>query len=406
VSTDRALERVVREEWGQVVAVLTRDLGDLGLAEDCVQDAVEAALATWPRAGVAERPGAWITVTARRRALDRLRRDARFAAKAQQLAAELGRPGEPEPDRLADEQLDLLFACSHPALAMEARVPLMLRTVAGLTTAEIARALLVPEGTIAQRIVRAKRKIRQAGIPLSVPAPERLAERTADVLAVVYLVFNEGYGASAGDRLVREDLCDEAIRLGRLVHRLLPQQEEATALLALMLLTDARRPARIADDGEMVLLEEQDRSRWDHAKIREGAALLAEATAMGIAGPYAVQAAIAYEHDRAGVPALTDWPRIVVLYELLEGMTRSPVVALNRAVAVAFADGPAAGLALMDDLDRELDGYPFLHAARADLLRRLDRADEARAEYERAIALTGTEPERRFLRRRLASVVP
>jgi RNA polymerase sigma-70 factor (ECF subfamily) len=321
------------------------------------------------------------------------------------LQARLARETEgPEPDVLGDEQLDLLFACCHPALSMEARVPLTLRVVGGLTTAEIARALLVPEPTVAQRIVRAKRKIRGAAIPLRVPPPELLGERLAGVLHVLYLVFNEGYSASAGDDLVRPDLCAESIRLARLVHRLLPEEAEAAGLLALLLLTDARRAARVDVSGDLVLLEDQDRTRWDRALIEEGAELVSRAAEQGPPGPYLLQAAIALEHDRATVAATTDWARIAELYELLEGVTGSPVVALNRAVAVAMVDGPGAGLARLDALAAGLDGYPFLHAARADLLRRLGRNDEAAAAYRRALELTSTTPERRFLAARLEQV--
>jgi RNA polymerase sigma-70 factor, ECF subfamily len=287
---------------------------------------------------------------------------------------------------------------------MEARVPLTLRVVGGLTTTEIARALLVPEPTVAQRIVRAKRKIRQAGIPLRVPPPQLLAERLAGVLHVLYLVFNEGYAATGGEDLVRADLCGEAVRLGRLVHRLLPGEGEAAGLLALLLLTDARRPARVDAAGDLVLLEDQDRSLWDHALVVEGAEVLAAARELGPPGPYVLQAAIALEHDRSPVASATDWTRIAELYELLEGVTGSSVVALNRAVAVAMADGPGAGLVLVDRLAEPLDAYPFLHATRADLLRRLGRPAEAADAYRRAIELTATTPEQRFLARRLAEV--
>jgi RNA polymerase sigma-70 factor (ECF subfamily) len=403
VTTEAALERVVRHEWGQVVGVLVRDLGDLALAEDAAQDAVAAALATWPVTGVPDRPGAWITVTARRRALDRLRREARFAEKAVLLAAELERPAaEREDEAIGDEQLELIFACCHPALSTDAKVALTLRAVAGLSTSEIARAFVVAEPTMAQRLVRAKRKLRDAGIPFVVPPPERLPERVDEVLAVVYLVFNEGYSASGGDELVREELCGEAVRLARLLYRLLPGNAEVAGLLALLLLIDARRSARCDEGGELVLLEDQDRDRWDRAAIAEGARLLAEAGADGLLGPYGLQAAIAFEHDRAPIAEATDWPRIAELYALLAGLTASVVVELNRGVAVAMADGPAAGLAVIEPLAGPLDGYLPFHASRADLLRRLGRDDEAHGAYCRALALAPNGAERRYLSGRVA----
>ncbi len=412
-TTTAALERLVRDEWGQVVGVLVRDLGDLALAEDAVQDAVTAALATWPTTGVPDHPGAWITVAARRKALDRLRREARFADKAAVLAAELARAADDPADgddrgdgALGDEQLELVFACCHPALSVEARVALTLRAVAGLSTGEIARAFMVPEATMAQRLVRAKRKLRGAAIPFAVPPPEALPERLDEVLAVVYLVFNEGYAASVGDLMVRVELCAEAIRLARLLHRLLPAEAEVSGLLALLLLTDARRPARLDAHGNLVLLEDQDRERWDHRAIAEGARALADAWQRGPAGPYTVQAAIAFEHDRAPVPEATDWLRIAALYDLLTGLTGSAVVELNRAVAVAMADGPAAALAIVDRLADELDGYAPLHATRAEMLRRLDRTAEAHAAYRRAHDLAANEPERNFFAGRLAETSP
>jgi RNA polymerase sigma-70 factor, ECF subfamily len=397
-----------RQEWGRVVATLIRMTGDWDLAEECAQDAFATALARWGTDGVPDRPGAWLTTTARNRALDRLRRAKTEAAKLQEVAA-LSVPEEP-PDYgdsgVADDRLRLMFTCCHPALTLEARVALTLRTLAGLTTAEIAKAFLVPEATMAKRLTRAKHKIRDAGIPYRVPPAHLLPERTGGVLAVLYLLFNEGYSASAGDELLRPDLSGEAIRLGRLLTRLMPDEPEAAGLLALMLLQDARRTARLDDCGELVSLEDQDRSRWDTAEISEGIALLEAALRRQRAGPYQLQAAIAACHAEALIAAETDWPQIALLYRELRRIMPSAVVELNRAVAVAMADGPAAGLALVDDLAAagELAGYYLLAATRADLLRRLDRRAEASASYREALDLAATEPERRYLGRRLAEV--
>ncbi len=396
-----ALDAASRDEWGQVVATLIGLTGDWDLAEDCTQDAFTAALETWPRDGVPGRPGAWLTTAARNRAMDRLRRDAAGAAKLRQLAVLAREADEPSTEEIPDDRLRLIFTCCHPALPFPARVALALRTLTGLNTGEIARAFLTSEPTMAQRLVRAKRKIHQAGIPYRVPPVELLPQRLAAVLAVLYLIFNQGYDEDDD----RRALTAEAIRLARLLARLMPPEPEPRGLLALMLFHEARRPTR-TDNGVLVPLENQDRSRWDHALIAEGVATLDEALTMQRAGPYQVQAAIAACHATAPDAASTDWPQIAALYTELARRAPSPVVDLNHAVAVAMADGIPAGLALVDELagSGRLEGYYLLPAARADLLRRAGRATEAEAAYEQARELAPTEAERRYLSGRLGEL--
>jgi RNA polymerase sigma-70 factor (ECF subfamily) len=405
-----AVDEAFRGEWGRVVATLIRVTGDWDLAEECAQEAFAKALDTWPRDGVPRRPGAWLTTTARHRALDKLRRGAAEANRLRDVAvtASGGDEVPPEPDDVPDDRLRLMFTCCHPALPLEAQVALTLRTLAGLTTPEIARAFLVPEATMAQRIVRAKRKIRNARIPYRVPPADLLPERTAGVLGVLYLLFNEGYSASAGADLVRRALTAEAIRLTRVVVRLLPNAPEASGLLALMLFHDARHATRTDDVGDLVTLAEQDRTRWDRAVIDEGVSVLDTALALGRPGPYQLQAAIAACHATASRAEDTDWARIARLYELVAKLSPSPVVELNRAVAVAMADGPAAGLALTDDLAAggHLAGYHLLPATRADFLRRLGRLGDAVAAYREALELAPTEAERRYLTRRIEELDP
>ena len=409
------VDRVFREEQGRAVATLIRVTGDFDLAEEAVQDAFISALETWPQRGVPDNPGAWITTAARNRAIDRLRRRKRLVDKTEALGREAAieseleaiDPGSPEDAmHITDDRLRLIFTCCHPALAMDARVALTLRTLGGLTTPEIARAFLVPEPTLAQRLVRAKRKIRDAGIPYRVPPADLLPERLDGVLHVLYLVFNEGYAASSGDSLIRRELCSEAIRLARIVVSLLPDEPEARGLLGLMLLHDARRDARVGSNGEIILLDDQDRSRWDAAPIVEGQALVEAALRERRPGPYQLQAAIAALHDEATTPADTDWAQIASLYGSLQQMAPSPVVELNLAAAVSMADGPAVGLAMMDGIAASgaLEAYPYLHSARADLLRRLERWSESEAAYRRALAFTTNAPERDFLEGRLAEV--
>lgn len=392
VEVKEAVDEAFRTEWGRVVATLIRVTGDWDLAEECASDAFASALATWPRDGVPRRPGAWLTTTARNRALDRFRRDAAETNRLRRLAPIVAEdPAPTQPDAVPDDRLRLMFTCCHPALPLEAQVALTLRTLAGLTTPEIARAFLVPEATMAQRLVRAKRKIRNARIPYRVPPAELLPERTSGVLGVLYLLFNHGYS--------RAELSTEAIRLARVLVTLMPDEPEAGGLLALMLFHESRRATRVDAGGDLVTLADQDRTRWDRAMIDEAVAVLDTAFDHARPGPYQLQAAIAGCHAIARDAKSTDWQRIVDLYTVVARVSPSPVVELNRAVAVAEVDGPAAALALVDALD--LPGYHLLPATRADLLRRLNRPTEAKAAYEEALAMAPTEAERRFLTRRV-----
>ena len=404
-----AVEAVYRSDWGKIVATLIRLMGDFDLAEESAQEAFTAAVDQWRRDGVPESPRAWLIQAARFKAIDRIRRRQRFEANGDDRLQTLASPAVEIPDddasHIPDDQLRLIFTCCHPALAPEARIALTLRTLCGLDTDEIARAFLVPPATMAQRLVRAKRKIRDARIPYVVPRMSDMAERLEAVLTVIYLVFNEGYAATRGQALVRGDLCAEAIRLARLVRELLGPQPpaEATALLALLLLQDSRRAARISDAGDLVILEEQDRSRWNTRQIAEALPLVEQAFRAGAPGPMAIQAAIASLHCQAARPEDTDWAQIVGLYQLLERLQPSPVVLLNRAAAVAMRDGPRAALAIIDapGATGDLENYHLLHAVRADLLRRLGQTPEAAQSYARALALATNDSERRFLQRRL-----
>lgn len=394
------IEALFREEWGFVTAALIRTLGDFDLAEDAVQDSFTVALERWSEQ-VPPNPRAWILTTARNKAIDRLRRDRVLVSKVELLNRALGEVEDPteeaETSTIPDERLRLIFTCCHPALAMEARVALTLRALGRLTTPEIADAFLVPESTMSQRLVRAKRKIREAGIPYRVPPPDSLNERMRGVLGVVYLIFNEGYAASSGPALIRSELCQEAIRLGRVLATLSPGESEVLSLLALMLLQNSRSEARSSASGDLILLEDQDRSLWDWDAIQEGTNLLKRARRLGRRGPYLVQAGIAAEHAKATAWEVTDWRRIVILYDELLSFAWSPIVALNRAVAVSFGDSFEKGLELVEGLSKELDGFHLYHATRADLMRRLGRIAEARAAYERALELTKNDAERVFL---------
>lgn len=406
----RAVEAVYRADWGKIVATLIKSVGDFDLAEESAQEAFAAAVAQW-QDSIPESPTAWIIQTARHKAIDRIRRRGNYSEKLEEYVHSGFMRESEQPDydvgEIPDERLRLIFTCCHPALAAESQIGLTLRTLCGLETDEIARAFLVPEATMAQRLVRAKRKIRDAGIPYVVPEMKDMPARLDAVLTVIYLVFNEGYVATRGDKLVRTDLCAEAIRLGRLVRELLRPSPpaEATGLIALMLLHDSRREARLDGEGNLITLEDQDRSRWNHQQIEEALPLVREALVRG-PGAFALQAAIAAEHCRAARAQDTDWRRIVLLYDILGEVDPSPIVSLNRAVAVAMAQGPSAGLALVDSLaaSHHLENYHLLHAAKADLLRRLGDTAAAGKSYRRALELVSNESERRYLERRLESV--